>query len=89
MNSPIIRTPRQRRAIAALVKYGRVSSRELGKLAGVLNPPELMAALGRNGWKWRCELIEVLDGDGKICRPGLYSLLQESLEIAKKMVGAG
>jgi hypothetical protein len=87
MNSPIIRTPRQRRAIQALVKYGKVSSRELGRLAGVLNPPEMMAALRRNGWQWSCELIEVLDRDGNICRPGMYSLLPESLEAARKMVG--
>lgn len=86
MTTPVIRTSRQRRAIEALVKYGKVSSRDLGKLAGVLNPPELMAALKRNGWKWKCELIEVLDRDGNICRPGLYRLLPESLEVARGMV---
>jgi hypothetical protein len=86
MATPVIRTSRQRRAIQALVKYGKVSSRDLGKLAGVLNPPELMAALRRNGWKWHCELVTVLDRDGHICRPGLYSLTIESLEVAKAMV---
>lgn len=86
MAAPLIRSSRQRRAIEALVKYGKVSSRELGKLAGVLNPPELMAALRRNGWQWTCELIEILDRDGQICRPGVYSLLPESLEVAKSMV---
>jgi len=88
MAAPIIRTSRQRRAIEALVKYGKLSSRDLGKLAGVLNPPELMAALNRNGWKWTCCLIEVLDRDGRVCRPGMYSLLPESLEIARNMVEA-
>lgn len=88
MSAPIIRTARQRRAITALVKYGKISSRDLGKFAGVLNPPELMAALRRNGWKWTCDLIEVLDRDGNICRPGVYSLLPESLELAKTMVEA-
>lgn len=87
MTTPVIRTSRQRRAIEALVKYGKVSSRDLGRIAGVLNPPELMAALRRNGWKWTCELIEVLDRDGNICRPGIYSFLPESLEVAKTMVG--
>lgn len=87
MNASIIRTSRQRRAIQALVKYGRVSSRDLGRIAGVLNPLELMAALRRNGWKWKCELVEMLDCDGGICRPGIYSLLPESLEVAKTMVG--
>lgn len=87
MSAPIIRTARQRRAITALVKYGKISSRDLGKFAGVLNPPELMAALRRNGWEWTCELVEILDRDGNICRPGVYSLLPESLEAAKKMVG--
>lgn len=88
MAAPIIRTSRQRRAIEALVKYGKVSSRDIGKLAGVLNPPELMAALKRNGWKWKCDLIEVLDRDGNACRPGVYSLLPESLEAAKNMIEA-
>jgi hypothetical protein len=88
MSSPIIRTSRQRRAIEALVKYGKVSSRDIGRIAGVLNPPELMAALRRNGWKWTCSLTEVLDRDGHICRPGQYSLLPESLEAAKNMVEA-
>jgi hypothetical protein len=88
MAAPIIRTSRQRRAITALVKYGKVSSRDLGRLAGVLNPPELMAALRRNGWKWKCDLLEVLDRDGNICRPGVYSLLPESFEVAKSMVAA-
>jgi hypothetical protein len=88
MTAPIIRTSRQRRAIEALVKYGKVSSRDLGKLAGVLNPPELMAALSRNGWKWKCDLIEALDRDGHICRPGMYSLLPESLEVARSMIEA-
>lgn len=87
MSAPVIRTPHQRRAIKAFVKYGKVTSRDLGRIAGVLNPPELMAALRRNGWQWTCELIEVLDRDGDICRPGLYSLLPESLETAKKMIG--
>lgn len=86
MTTPIIRTSRQRRAIEALVKYGKVSSRDLGKLAGVLNPPELMAALRRNGWHWTCELTEALDRDGQICRPGVYSLLPESFEVARGMV---
>jgi len=89
MSTPIIRTARQRRAIEALAKFGKVSSRDLGRIAGVLNPPELMAALRRNGWHWTCDLIEVLDRDGNICRPGLYSLLPDSLELAKKMVGLG
>lgn len=89
MTTPTIRSPRQRRAIQALVKYGKVSSRDLGRLAGVLNPPELMAALRRNGWQWTCELIEVLDRDGNICRPGLYRLLPESLEVARAMVEVG
>jgi hypothetical protein len=86
MTTPVIRTSRQRRAVEALVKYGKVSSHDLGRIASVLNPPELMVALRRNGWKWKCELIEVLDRDGNICRPGLYRLLPESLEVARGMV---
>ena len=83
---PIVRTARQKRAITALVKYRKLGVHELQKFAGQFNVPELMAGLARNGWEWRCELIDVLDRDGRKCRPGLYYLLPESLEVAREMV---
>lgn len=86
MATPTIRTSRQRRAIQALVKYGKVTSSDLGRLTGYLNPPELVAQLRRNGWLVVCELFDVLDRDGKVCRPGRYFLKPESAEIAKKIL---
>jgi hypothetical protein len=83
---PYIKTERQQRAITALVKYNKLGCHELQKNAGQINIPELIAGLRRNGWKIDCERVEVLDRDGKKCRPGLYFLLPESLEIARKMV---
>lgn len=84
--TPKINSERQRRAIIALVKYGAVSSLEMEKMAGARNVPELMAQLRRNGWQWQCELFNVLDRDGKNCKPGRYLLKPESLKIAKEMV---
>jgi len=86
---PIIRTKRQRRAITALVKYKKLGSAELQSICGQLNVPELIAGLRRNGWVIHCERIEVLDRDGQICRPGLYYLDDEHLEIANEIIGIG
>lgn len=84
--NPIIRTARQKRAIKALVKYGKIGSAELQRLSGQINAPELVASLRRNGWKVFCERIEMLDRDGNICRPGLYFLEPDSLVIARQLV---
>ncbi len=75
----------QGRAIQAFVKYDAVSTHKMREIAGQENVPELMARLKRNGWKWECERVEMLDRDGKKCRPGVYQLLPEHLEVAKKM----
>ncbi len=81
-----IKTQRQQRAIAALVKYKKLGSAELQSICGQLNVPELIAGLRRNGWVIHCERIEVLDRDGQICRPGLYYLDDAHLAVAKGMV---
>ncbi len=86
MTTPTIRTPRQRRAIQALIKFGKITSKDLGRLTGYLNPPELVAQLRRNGWVVICELFAALDRDGQTCRPGQYYLGPESAEFAKKMI---
>lgn len=65
--------PRELRALAALLR--RPMPREsLDREAGASNSPELIAGLRRQGLKIPCERISFTDRDGKLCRPGIYSL---------------
>lgn len=65
--------PRHLRAIQTLL--ARPASREtLDRVAGCSNSPELIAELRRRGLEAPCERIRFIDRDGKICRPGVYSL---------------
>jgi hypothetical protein len=65
--------PRHLRAIQALLTRP-VPRETLDSVAGASNSPELIAELRRRGLDAPCERIKFLDRDGKICRPGVYSL---------------
>jgi hypothetical protein len=86
---PVIRSERQRRALAALAANDGQSAKQLRELVGMNNIPELMAQLRRNGWKWTCELIEAIDRDGHVCRPGIYHLTPEHRKLAAEMLCGG
>lgn len=69
--------PRHIRVIQALLT--RPIPREcLDQIAGCSNGPELVAELRRRGLDrekhLRCDRIRFIDRDGKLCRPGVYSL---------------
>ena len=65
--------PRKLRALAALLR--RPMPREsLDHEAGASNSPELIAGLRRQGLNIPCERISFRDRDGRLCRPGIYSL---------------
>lgn len=65
--------PRHLRAITALLR--RPLSREnLDTVAGCSNGPALVAELRSFGLAIPCQRIKVIDRDGKVCRPGVYSL---------------
>jgi hypothetical protein len=83
---PVIKTPRQRRALAALAKNDGQSVKQLQVIVGQSNIPELMQQLRRQGWKWFCEIIEVTDRDGHVCRPGIYHLDPEHKKLATEML---
>jgi hypothetical protein len=83
---PVIKTPRQRRALAALAENDGLTVKQLRDIAGMSNIPELMSQLRRGGWRWSCELIEAIDRDGKPCRPGIYRLDPEHKKLAAEMV---
>ena len=81
-------TPRQHRALVALMERGAVPCKELGLLAGQNNFAELCASLRR---KLGVDAIatgsfDSLDRDGKPCKPGFYELTpQGRAQVAELM----
>ena len=87
--STIKLTPRQHRALVALVERGAVPCKELGALAGQNNFAELCASLRR---KLGADAIatgsfDSLDRDGKPCKPGFYELTTQGRKRALKLLG--
>jgi len=78
MTLPTISTQRQLRAIKVLFENKKAPSFELQTKAGVLNAPELIASLRRQGWDIPCTREIVKDRDGLKCRVGYYSLTDSS-----------
>ena len=83
-------TPRQHRALVALVERGAVPCKELGALAGQNNFAELCASLRR---KLGYDAIETgtiegaVDRDGQPCKPGYYTLSPQGRERALNLLG--
>lgn len=70
---------RHLRAIFALLKRPRPRE-EIDSIAGCSNGPDLIAELRHRGLgdaHLPCERIKFIDRDGKICRPGVYSLTEK------------
>ena len=64
--------PRHHRAIHALMQRARFKN-DLQAITGASNTPELVAELRRRGLETPCERVPVLDRDGLVTRPGIYS----------------
>ena len=64
--------PRHLRAIHALMQRARFRN-DLQTITGASNTPELVAELRRRGLETPCKKVPVLDRDGVITRPGIYS----------------
>ena len=82
-------TPRQHRALVALMERGAVPCKELGLLAGQNNFAELAAGLRR---KFGYDAIltgtfDAIDRDGQPCKPGYYALSPQGRERALKLLG--
>ena len=87
--STIKLTPRQHRALVALVERATVPCKELGILAGQNNFAELCASLRR---KLGADAIatgsfDSLDRDGKPCKPGFYELTTQGRAKAVELLG--
>ena len=64
--------PRHLRAIHALMQRSRFKN-DLQNITGASNTPELVAELRRRGLETPCEKVPVLDRDGLVTHPGIYS----------------
>ena len=88
--STIKLTPRQHRALVALLNRAAVPCKELGLLAGQNNFAELCASLRR---KLGYDAINTgtiegaVDRDGQPCKPGYYTLSPQGRERALKLLG--
>jgi len=85
MSVPTIKTPRQARAIQALLQRD-VSSFEMPYITGVLNPYQLVKNLREQGWSIACVRTSVVDRDGRKCQPGIYCLAPEMLQIGREVL---
>lgn len=64
--------PRHLRAIQALMQRARFRN-DLQKITGASNTPALVSELRCRGLETPCEKVPVLDRDGVVTRPGIYS----------------
>lgn len=71
--------PRELRLIHLLLRRPSVSREAVDSEAGAANGPDLVAnvrALGLGKEHLPCTRIHVIDRDGVVCRPGVYSLTE-------------
>lgn len=65
--------PRHFRVIAVLLRR-TLSRQELDSVAGCANGPDLVLELRQRGLDISCERFSLIDRDGRVCRPGSYTL---------------
>ena len=70
------RNARVLRALRALLR-GPVDRIVLDDVVGCTNAPYVVQGLRDMGLELPCERLRVLDRDGRVCRPGRYSLTAE------------
>ena len=73
IKAPARLTQRQLRLINALMR-GPLMREAVDKVAGTSNGPDIVAQLRKKGLDIPCTLIDALDRDGNVCRPGSYEL---------------
>ena len=74
MSSKRIKNPSEIRAVKALER-GRISRRELDRLCGVANGPDLVMRLRDKGYIIHCERRPVKNRFGESVRAGFYTLI--------------
>ncbi len=84
-----IKEPRQKRALKALLTHNAVSVKDMGIIAGALNPRQIISELrGKYGLRdaIKTRRVKVIDRDGKTCRPGEYFVLQEDKALLEDLL---
>lgn len=84
-NNPRLTSPRQFRALMALLKKPQYRE-HIDRVAGASNGPQVVSELRDKGLFINCSLIAKRDRDGKTCRVGLYHLAKNSTVKARQMV---
>ena len=83
--------PRLYRALSALVERSRIECTELGIIAGQLNYAQVCSSLrdrlGRDAI--RTGTMDVVDRDGRHCKPGYYELAAEARPDALRLLQGG
>jgi hypothetical protein len=75
MNDKIyIKTTRQQKTVQILIENTEIAVKDLIPLTGALNPPQTISELRKQGFHGIIitRFYEVIDQDGKRCRPGKY-----------------
>ena len=83
----IIKGPRQRRAVQALLDSPHgITCKDLGHLIGALNPQQIISELRRQGFGGVIDTrrFKVSDRDGRACYPGEYYLRPEHRDAVKR-----
>ena len=80
-----IRTPRQARALQALLQKP-VMREQMARVTGASNSPEVVSQLRKLGLLVHCKRLNKRDRDGLPCEPGLYTLVTQSKKLAKVLL---
>lgn len=77
--------PRHLRVIAAML-HRPLSRENLDSIAGCSNGPALVSDLHDLGLEIPCTRIKLIDRDGRICRPGVYSFTEKDRRLVHQWI---
>ncbi len=79
-----VKSPRQKRALQILLE-GAISVKDLRVKIGALNPGQIIFELRRQGFHGiiKTRWFNILDQDGRLCRPGEYFIPTEFKSIVE------
>ncbi len=85
-NITYIRSPRQKRAVEALLHDESIEVKRLGEIVGALNPRQVVMELRQQGFSGIILTTRFVtrDQDGKQCRPGKYFICEHQKPVARE-----
>lgn len=83
-----LKNQRQLRAIVALLERDSIQVKDLGFLAGALNPRQIISELRQQGFGdiIKTQRFKIIDRDGKDCHPGRYFISPEDKPIVQEFL---